>query len=144
LGVEVIPADASAGTAVLQAVKAGRTLALVADRDILGTGVEVEFFGETTKLPAGPATLALRGGAVLLPAAVYFSRRGGHVGVCKPPVRVERTGGFRSDVGRLTQVLAREMEDLIRRAPDQWHLMQPNWPSDLEALERRRPFGRRS
>ena len=45
-----------------------------------------------------------------------------------------RQGRFRDDVTRLTQQLAYELEDLIRLAPHQWHLQQPNWPSDYEAL----------
>jgi KDO2-lipid IV(A) lauroyltransferase len=41
-----------------------------------------------------------------------------------------RGEGLRDDVARVTQALARELEFLIRRAPEQWHLFQPNWPSD--------------
>jgi KDO2-lipid IV(A) lauroyltransferase len=48
----------------------------------------------------------------------------------RPPVSTTRRGGLREDVGRVTQELARELEFLIRRAPEQWHLFQPNWPSD--------------
>lgn len=132
LGMEIVRADREAGTAVLRAVRSGRTVTLVADRDILGSGVEVEFFGERTTLPAGPATLALRTGAPLLPAAVYFEGRGGHRGVVRPPLAVERTGRLRDDVARVTQALAGELETLIRRAPEQWHLLQPNWPRDRE------------
>jgi phosphatidylinositol dimannoside acyltransferase len=50
--------------------------------------------------------------------------------VVRPPLSPERHGGLRDDVARLTQVLAGELEYLIRRAPEQWHLFQPNWPSD--------------
>ena len=117
-------------TAVLEAVRQGRTVGLVADRDILGSGVEVEFFGETTTLPAGPAVLALRTGVPLLPCAIYFDGPDGHRVVIRPPLAVAREGGFREDVQRVTQVLAHELEELIRAAPEQWHLMQPNWPSD--------------
>lgn len=130
LGVDIVPVGPTAGTAVLQAVKDGQAVSLVSDRDILGTGVDVEFFGETTSLPGGPATLALRTGVAVLPVAIYFEDQGGHLGVVRPPLEVERQGRFRDDVTRLTQDLARELEALIRRAPDQWHLMQPNWPSD--------------
>ncbi len=48
----------------------------------------------------------------------------------RPPLSLERTGRFREDVARITQDLADELEVLIRRAPEQWHLFQPNWPSD--------------
>ena len=50
----------------------------------------------------------------------------------RPPVPAERTGAFRDDVTRITRAIAAELEELIRRAPEQWHLMQPNWPSDVE------------
>jgi KDO2-lipid IV(A) lauroyltransferase len=47
---------------------------------------------------------------------------------------VERAGRFREDTARVTQLLADELEVLIRRAPSQWHLLQPNWPSDRELV----------
>jgi KDO2-lipid IV(A) lauroyltransferase len=107
-------------------------LCLLADR-VVGdaAGVDVDFFGEVTQLPAGPATLALRTGAALLPCAVYFEdRTDAHLGVVRPARSTARTGKLRADVHRLTQELAHEFEGLIRAAPTQWHLMQPNWPSD--------------
>ncbi|MDQ1438727.1 MAG: phosphatidylinositol dimannoside acyltransferase [Acidimicrobiaceae bacterium] len=130
IGLEVVPLGPDAGTAVLRRLKQGGIVGLVCDRDLPGTGVEVEFFGERTTLPSGPATLALRTGAPLLPVAVYFEGRHGHRGVVRPPIDVARAGGFRDDVARVTQALAHELEDLIRRDPSQWHMFQPNWPSD--------------
>lgn len=130
LGVEVIPLGPDAGTRVLRALRANSVVGLICDRDIGGGGVEVEFFGERTRLPGGPATLALRTGATILPAAIYLEDGGGHLGVVRPPIPVERTGRMRDDVVRVTHLVARELETLIRRAPEQWHLLQPNWPSD--------------
>lgn len=130
LGLEIVPLGAEVAAAVLRRLRSGGLVGLLSDRDILGTGAEVEFFGERTTLPSGPATLALRTGAPLLPTAVYFTGRRGHHGLIRPPVPVERTGRFRDDIDRVTQHLARELELLIRRAPSQWHVLQPNWPSD--------------
>ncbi|MCY4272973.1 MAG: hypothetical protein OXF00_10050, partial [bacterium] len=96
-------------------------------------GVEVEFFGERTLLPGGPATLALRTGASILPTAVYQDGPT-HRGVVLPPVPAFRQGRLRADVARVTQDLAWALEELIRAAPEQWHLMQPNWASDADAL----------
>ena len=129
-GLTVVPLGPQAGTTILRVLRDGGIVGLLCDRDIGGTGVEVEFFGERTTLPSGPATLALRTGAAVLPTAVYFEDDGGHLGLIRPPVPCGRTGTFRDDVGRVTQLLAHELEGLIRHAPDQWHLMQPNWPSD--------------
>lgn len=128
-GMEVVPLGPDAGPRVAKALRDNRILCLLCDRDLVGGGVEVEFFGERTTLPAGPATLAIRSGAPLLPTATYFDG-GQHHGVVRPPIDASRHGRFREDVARITQDLASELEALIRRAPDQWHLMQPNWPSD--------------
>lgn len=132
MGLEIVSLGPEATTTVLRRLRDGGVVGLVADRDLLGTGARVEFFGEHTTLPSGPATLALRTGAAILPTAVYFTPRRGHHGVVRPPIPVERTGRFRQDMTRVTQLIANEFEALIRRAPSQWHLLQPNWPSDLE------------
>jgi KDO2-lipid IV(A) lauroyltransferase len=129
LGMTVVPLGPDAANASLRALRENHILCLLCDRDIGGGGVEVEFFGERTTLPAGPITLALRTGAPVLPCAVYY-RADGHHGVVRPPLDLTRTGRMRDDVQRLTQALAGELESLIRKAPEQWHLMSPNWPSD--------------
>ena len=131
MDIDVVPLGPGAAAGVGRALRDGRVVALVSDRDIGGSGVEVEFFGEVTRLPAGPATMAIRTGAALLPSAVYVHPRGRFHAAIGPPLAVERSGrGLRDDVTTLTQALAREMEDLIRAAPEQWHMFQPNWPSD--------------
>jgi phosphatidylinositol dimannoside acyltransferase len=132
LGMSIVPLGPEAGGAVLKALRNNEIVGLLCDRDISGGGVEVEFFGERTTLPAGPATLALRTGAPLLPAAVYFEDHGRHRGVIRPALDLTRQGSLREDVARLTQALAAELEELIRPAPEQWHVFQPNWPSDHE------------
>jgi lauroyl/myristoyl acyltransferase len=131
LGMTVVPVGPEAGRAVLRALQQNEVVCLLCDRDIQRGGVEVEFFGERTTLPAGPATLALRTGAPILPCAVYFTAgRESHHGVVRPAVPTGRSGSLRDDVVRITQALAHELEILIRAAPEQWHLFQPNWPSD--------------
>lgn len=132
LGMKVVALGPAAGREVIAALKRNDVVCLLSDRDIQRTGIEVEFFGETTTLPAGPATLALRTEAPLLPTAVYFTdRTDGHLGIVRPPIDISRSDdGLRADVVRVTQALAQELEHLIRRAPHQWHLFQPNWPSD--------------
>jgi phosphatidylinositol dimannoside acyltransferase len=129
LGMNVVPLGPGAGASVMRAIKQQDVVCLLCDRFLEGASVEVEFFGERTRLPAGPATLALRTGAPLLPTAVYF-RGDSHHGQVMAPVPAERTGSLRDDVQRVTQLLADDLERLIRLAPEQWHLLQPNWPSD--------------
>ena len=130
IGLEIVAIGPEVSTAVLRALRDNRIVCLLSDRDLTGDGVDVEFFGERTTLPAGPATLALRTGAALLPVAVYFTEGRGHNGVVCPPLETARKGRLREDIARITQALAHEFERLIRIAPEQWHLLQPNWPSD--------------
>jgi KDO2-lipid IV(A) lauroyltransferase len=130
LGMEVVPAGPHAMEALRAALAAGRVVALICDRDLARRGVDVEFFGERTTLPAGPALLALEDHAALVPAAFYHGPGDRYLAVFRPPLRVDCTGDRRGDVAQLTQTLALELETLIRRRPEQWHLMQPNWPSD--------------
>jgi KDO2-lipid IV(A) lauroyltransferase len=130
MGLTIVPLGADASRVLLRTLRAGKLVGLLCDRDIVGNGIEVEFFGERTTMPAGPAMLALRTGAVLLPTAVYSGPGREHTAVIMAPVPAERSGPLRKDVARVTQLIANDLERLIRRAPEQWHLFQPNWPSD--------------
>jgi KDO2-lipid IV(A) lauroyltransferase len=143
LGMRVIPLGPSAGTEVLKAVRANEVVCLLADRDLTGDGVAVEFFGERTTLPAGPAMTALRAGCPLLPTGCYFMDHGDSRATIRPPLATARTraddtgraGRLRDDVARVTQDLAHAYEDLIRVEPTHWHLLQPNWPSDVSGSD---------
>ena len=128
-GMDVVPLGPDAGTRVARALRDNQVVCLLCDRDLGGGGIEVDFFGERTTLPGGPATLAIRSGAPLLPTATYF-QGDRHLGVIEAPLDTSRHGKLRADVSRVTQDLATALEPLISRASDQWHLMQPNWPSD--------------
>ena len=130
LGMTVVPLGPAAGAEIAAALKRNEVVCLLSDRDISGGGIEVPFFGELTTLPGGPALMALRTGAPILPTAVYFAAGESHIGVVRPPLDVSRVGSGREDVKRITENLAQELEVLISAEPSQWHLFQPNWPSD--------------
>jgi KDO2-lipid IV(A) lauroyltransferase len=132
LGMEVLPLGPGVSGELLRALGENRVVCLLCDRDLGGDGPAVTFFGEETTLPAGPVTLGLRSGAPVLPTAVYFEGRDRHRGRVEPPLDLTRRGRLREDVVAGTQALATALEGLIVAAPDQWHLLQPNWPSDRE------------
>jgi phosphatidylinositol dimannoside acyltransferase len=115
-----------------EAIGDNKAVALLCDRDLKRKGVEVEFFGERTTLPPGPATLAVRTGAPLFPVGCYFDD-GGYRVVVKPPLPVPEEGSRPEKVAAMTQTLAFELEKIISEEPRQWHLVVPNWPSDVEA-----------
>jgi phosphatidylinositol dimannoside acyltransferase len=132
LGMHVVALGPKAGSTVVSALRNNHIVCLLSDRDIQQSGAPVEFFGETTTLPGGAATISLRTGAPIFPVAVYFTGRSdGHFAWVREPLSVDRRERhLRDDVTRIMQDLARDFEVLIRRAPSQWHLFQPNWPSD--------------
>ena len=104
-------------------------LSLLCDRDIAGDGHRGRVLRRAhhaARRPGHPGA-ALRRAAV---AATCYFDGDGHRGVVRPPIDTTRQGKLREDVARVTQVLAHELEELIRLAPEQWHLLQPNWPSD--------------
>ena len=127
IGIRIEPLDEHAGTVLLQTLRDGGVIGLLCDRDIQGNGIEVDFFGERVALPGGPATLALRTGATLVAAACYSGPGEDHFAVISAPIDATRTGRLRDDVTRVTQLVAIELEGLIRRAPEQWHILQPRF-----------------
>lgn len=144
LGMHVVPVGEKAGAAILQALRDKGVVCLLSDRLVgQASGVEVSFFGAPVKMPAGPVTLALRAKAPLMTAAIYYGKAANaHTIVFRPPLDLGGTGPFRAAVQSGTQALAGELEQLIRAAPTQWHMVQPNWPDDPQLHrpgERRRP-----
>jgi lauroyl/myristoyl acyltransferase len=137
LGLEVVPLTrgADALAAITRHLRAGKVIALVADRDITRNGVPVTFFGRTARIPAGPAMLALRTGAVLVCAVLFQEprRERWHV-VIHPPLEPVRTGDGRADAVALTQRVATELETLIRQRPEQWLVLSRIW-RDEDAAE---------
>ena len=90
-----------------------------------------ELHPDAANTPTGGPTF--RGSAGSGPTQIRDRAERGRIGEEAGTVLARcRQGRLRDDVARVTQDLAHAMEHLIRLAPEQWHLMQPNWPSDLE------------
>lgn len=132
VGIEILPYNrgAEGRDAMVEALKGGKILALLCDRDLKGTGVEVEFFGERTTMPPGPAVLAMRSGSPIVCVNVRNLKDGTWVGHATEPVYVEDSGDREAVIRDTMQLVARRLEDLIRDDPAQWHMFMPAWPSD--------------
>ena len=133
LGMEVLPLTGGSRApfeVLRERLEAGGTLCLMADRDLTPRGVDVTFFGARARMPAGPATLALATGAVLLPATLCFLPGGWQVRFHPevPP----------SDVPTMTQTVAAAFEQGIGDHPEDWHMLQRLWLDDLDPDDPRR------
>ena len=126
----VLPPGTATTAQLLSQLRTGQVVALLADRDVIGGGLPTKFFGTATPIPIGPAVLALRSGAAMLPVAIYLARRGRFAIDFLPEIDTTRSGDFRADVARLTSDMVRAFETLITRHPEQWHLFQANWPAE--------------
>jgi KDO2-lipid IV(A) lauroyltransferase len=139
LGFEVLPltgGERPPMEVLAERLEANRFVCLMADRDLTRSGVQVDFFGEPTRLPAGPARLALETGAPLHPAHVYYD---GDDCVVQIDDALDTSSG---DVGVITQVLANQFAVNIAAHPQDWHMLQPQWLADLSAQRRARLEGK--
>jgi len=132
LGMEVLPltgGDRSPTRTLLERLRAGGTVCLLADRDLSGVGIPVDFFGERTKMPGGPARLAASTGAALMPVHLYFEPDGWGQWIGAPIDLGE--GDLTSQVVRGTQALADAFAAHIAEHPTDWHMLQRLWLADL-------------
>lgn len=133
LGMEVLPHTGGAAFGTLaRRLRAGGLVCLVADRDLSASGVEVKFFGETARMPAGPAMLAQQTGALLLPVTLWYDGASTMTGRVHPPVDVPRTGTRAERTAVMTQSLADAFATGIADHPEDWHMLQRLWLADLD------------
>ncbi|KPC65126.1 phosphatidylinositol mannoside acyltransferase [Streptomyces chattanoogensis] len=133
LGMEVLPHTGGAAFGTLaRRLRAGGLVALVADRDLSASGIEVKFFGEAAKMPAGPAILALQTGAMLLPVTLWYDETAVMKGRVHPEIEVPETGTRNEKAAAMTQELADAFASGIADHPEDWHMLQRLWLADLE------------
>jgi lauroyl/myristoyl acyltransferase len=133
LGMEVLPltgGERPPFDVLAERLEAGGMICLLADRDLTPRGIDVEFFGATARMPAGPARLALDTGADLIPTTLSFTPKGWDIHF-HPYVG-------HSDLETMTQDVARAFEQAIRAHPADWHMLQKVWLDDLDADDPRR------
>jgi phosphatidylinositol dimannoside acyltransferase len=133
LGMEVLPASGGPRPfgILAQRLRAGKIVILPCDRDVTGSGIEVEFFGEKAKMMAGPAALAVQTGAVLIPAVLWFTDDGWGVNI-GGEIPQPSEGTRSQKVAAMTQQMATFFEDGIREHPYDWLMLQKVFVADLD------------
>lgn len=131
LGISVLTLSVTGIRKVTQALHENEMVITAIDRDIVGTGHVMQFFGRPAPIPLGAAAIALRVGTPLLPVCVYRLPDDTYQAVAAPYVLAESTGDRKADEIRVTQELLRHIEGFIRSHPEQWHVPHKIWPGSL-------------
>jgi len=125
MGMEVLPLNGETIGVLATRLREGHLVALVADRDLSKSGIEVQFFDGPTRMPAGPAVLALQTQAPLITAFVSYTPTGIHVDFKN--VVIPSQGEQRDRVKEIVSMTAKHFEEGIRENPQDWHMLQRIW-----------------
>jgi phosphatidylinositol dimannoside acyltransferase len=138
LGFEVIPLSGGEQPPfplLSERLRDNKVVCLMAERDLTRNGIQVDFFGEPTRMPAGSAKLAITTGAALLPVHCWYDGEATQIDIDPP---LDCASG---DVGVVTQALADVFARNIAEHPADWHMLQPQWLADLSDERRARLAG---
>ena len=125
IGMEALPLDGRVMGTLATRLREGKLVALVADRDLSKSGIEVNFFNGPARMPAGPALLAIRTGADLLTAFVSYTETGIHIDFRKVVIPASEVEADR--VKQTVQLCANNFADGIAEHPEDWHMLQRIW-----------------
>ncbi len=128
-GIELVPANNV--REMLRVLKRGGTLCVLFDRPLdLARGVAVRFFGRETAVPAGPAVLALKTGATIVPVYMFRQPDRSFESLIFPAIQPVDTGDRDRDTQTIMQRLVDTMQAVVRDRPDQWYMFRPMWPNE--------------
>ena len=126
IGIEVLHTEQKVIPTLLDRLKQGKLVALVADRDLSKNGVEVDFINGTAKMPSGPARLILNSQAAFISAYITYTKKGIHIEfkeIGPKPI----TGTEDEKIVALTQLMADNFAQGIKNSPVDWHMLQRIW-----------------
>jgi lauroyl/myristoyl acyltransferase len=146
LGVKVIPLDianardaetstqtrahgAAAMREVMKHLRSGGLIAIAIDRDLVGNGVPMEFFGQTAPIPVGAVEIGIRAGAAIVPIVLERIDKHKVAGIVYPRIEYDPELPSGEEARRVSAEVLRICEEVIRLHPDQWHVFEPVWAS---------------
>lgn len=136
-GIDIFPPGREAIPPILRLLRSNGVLLVAGDRDVSRQGIDVEFFGRTASLPVGPALLAMRTGAALIPAYTIRASTRKSLVFIEPPLDLVRTHDRDDDLRRNIQMIAHVLERMIRRDPTQWGVLQRVWGTPTGPVQQR-------
>ena len=126
IGMEVLDLDSRSIATLAQRLRAGKLVALVADRDLSKNGIPVDFFGQGARMPGGPALLAVQTGADLITAFVKYEPSGIRI-IFGDAIKVPKDGTTAQKAAEMTQIIATRFEQQIFDHTVDWHMLQRIW-----------------
>jgi phosphatidylinositol dimannoside acyltransferase len=126
IGMEVLDLNSRSAATLAQRLRAGKLVALVADRDLSNSGIAVNFAGFPAKMPAGPALLSIQTGAPLVTAYVKYEKVGIRI-IFEPEIAIPSTGSNSEKVAVMTQRMADRFVRQITASTSDWHMLQRIW-----------------
>ena len=132
IGMEVLDLDSRAIVTLIARLREGAMVALVADRDLSQSGVDVSFFGGKARMPAGPAILSIKTGARLFTAMVSYTPSGILIDFLE--VIIPSEGTIEDRVNKTVQLCADNFAQGISEHPEDWHMLQKIW-IDSESID---------
>ena len=126
IGIEAISHKEKTIPILTERLQAGKLIALVADRDMSRNGIEVNFFGKTSKMPSGPAILAIKTGAPLITAYVRYTPSGIEI-IFDETLKPTNSGSEEEQIKIITQSMADNFAKRIKENPVDWHMLQRIW-----------------
>ena len=126
IGIEAISHKEKTIPILTERLQAGKLIALVADRDMSRNGIEVNFFGKTSKMPSGPAILAIKTGAPLITAYVRYTPGGIEI-IFDETLKPTNSGSEEEQIKIITQSMADNFAKRIKENPVDWHMLQRIW-----------------
>jgi KDO2-lipid IV(A) lauroyltransferase len=126
IGIEPISHKEKTIPILLERLRSGKLVALVADRDMSRSGVEVDFLGGVAKMPSGPAILAIESGAPLLTAYIRYLDKGIEI-TFDETIKLPVSGTKEEQIKIVTQSIANNFAKRIKDSPVDWHMLQRIW-----------------
>jgi KDO2-lipid IV(A) lauroyltransferase len=130
IGMRMIPQTLGTVRNIMRALSRNEIVALACDLYRGDRGVKVNFFNRPANLPSGPAAIALKTGAPIIPVWVRRQRNNLYLAEIEPPIEIKPTGDTRQDIQEITNRIVQFFERIIRQEPDQWLVFLPVWPSE--------------
>jgi KDO2-lipid IV(A) lauroyltransferase len=126
-GIRVIELNKSpfSSLAILKHLRGNGVVAMIGDRDFLGNGKFIDFFGRKVRFPIGPVVTALASGAAIIPAFVLKQPDGRYFGVLEDEIPISRNGSRNTVVEKNLSKISHVFEAYIRRYPEQWYTPDP-------------------